>query len=156
MEKIEEAFFGAGCFWHIEKAFNGLPGVETETGFMGGDEKKFPLPSYKQVCAGNTKHIEVVHLKFNPKKTSYKKLLELFWKIHDPTSKDRQGADIGSQYRSVIFYFTPEQKKLAEESKKELEKKIGKKIATEIRKKGKFFRAEEHHQKYYQKNKLFC
>lgn len=153
---MEEATFGAGCFWHIEKAFDELQGVETEAGYMGGDKKKFPSPKYEQICGGKTGYIEVVHLKFNPKKISYAKLLDLFWRIHNPTSFDKQEADIGSQYRSVIFYHDLEQKKIAEKSKKEFEKKIKGKIVTEIRKAGKFFRAEEYHQKYYKKNKIIC
>jgi peptide-methionine (S)-S-oxide reductase len=144
---MEIATFGAGCFWGVEESFSKLRGVkETKVGYSGGKTK---FPTYKQVCSKKTGHIEVVQLVFDPKIISYSKLLETFWNIHDPTSKDRQGPDIGSQYRSVIFYHTEKQKKLAESSKKKIKNCI-----TQIRKLSKFYPAEDYHQKYFQKNKL--
>ncbi len=151
----KEAFFGAGCFWHVELSFSKIPGVvETEVGFMGGDESYEKL-SYKEVCSGITDHAEVARIIYDPKKITYKKLLQNFWKEHDPTQVNRQGPDIGSQYRSAIFYTDEEQKKEATKSKAELQKKLGKqKIATEILKAGKFYKAENYHQKYLEKRGL--
>ena len=117
--KIELATFGAGCFWHVEEAFRVLKGViSTEAGYMGGEMKN---PSYKDVCTDRTGHIEVVQLEFDPNLISYEKLLEKFWKIHDPTTPNRQGYDIGSQYSSVIFYHNDKQRKEAVVSKAEIE-----------------------------------
>jgi peptide-methionine (S)-S-oxide reductase len=154
---MEQAIFGAGCFWHVEEVFYKTPGViKTEVGFMGGDEKKFPNPSYKDVCTDKTGYAEVVYLKFDPNKISYNEILNVFWRVHDPTQFNRQGFDVGLQYRSVIFYFNSSQKKLAEKSKKEIENKIGKKVSTEIVKVAKFVKAEEYHQKYFQKHPVYC
>ena len=150
---MEKATFGAGCFWHIEEEFKKLKGVtSTSVGFMGGSLKN---PSYKDVCTGNTGHAEVVHLEYDPKVISYEKLLELFWNIHDPTTLNRQGPDVGSQYRSIIFFHNPEQEKLANVSKIELEKagKLKNKIVTEIKPAQVFYKAEEYHQKYFEKQK---
>jgi len=144
-----EASFGAGCFWHVELAFSKVGGVlSTEVGFMGGRMKN---PSYSDVSYRDTGHAEVVHIIYDDKDVSYEKLLGTFWKIHDPTQKNRQGLDIGSQYRGVIFYYTEKQKKLAQDSKKEQQKKYDKKIQTQVRKAGTFYKAEEYHQKYLKK-----
>lgn len=148
--KTQEATFGAGCFWGVEEAFRIMDGVlETEVGFMGG---KDPEVTYEQVCQGDTGHAEVVHLKFDPEKISYEYLLKKFWEIHDPTQGNRQGPDIGEQYRSVIFYYSDEQKVAAEKSLEERQSKTEKKITTEISAAGPFCRAEEYHQKYAMKH----
>ncbi len=152
MAELETAAFGAGCFWGVEDAFMGLKGVkETAVGFMGGNKEN---PTYGEVCGGETGHAETVQVKFDPEEVSYEELLDKFWQMHDPTQVDMQGPDIGSQYRSVIFYYSERQKKLAEESKEALEAsgKAGGKVATQIVPAGKFWKAEEHHQKYLQKH----
>ena len=150
---FEKATFGAGCFWHIEEEFKKLKGViSTSVGFMGGDLKN---PSYKDVCTGKTGHAEVVHLEYDKKIISYEKLLEVFWNIHDPTTLNRQGPDIGTQYRSVIFFHSEEQEKTANASKVTLEKsgKFKNKIVTEIVPAKEFYKAEEYHQRYFEKQK---
>lgn len=152
-KKFETATFGAGCFWQVEDVFMKLMGViSTEAGFMGGT---VPNPSYRQVCGGNTGHAEVINIVYDPNIVSYKKLLDIFWDNHDPTSLNRQGPDIGEQYRSVIFYRTPEQKLIAEESLEEQENsgKFENKIVTQIVPASTFYRAEDYHQKYFQKMK---
>jgi len=149
--QTHEATFGAGCFWGVEEVFRTLPGVlSTEVGFMGGHVEK---PSYKRVCEGDTGHAEVVHLTFDPNVVSYDALLEKFWKIHDPTQINRQGPDVGEQYRSVIFYYSDEQRDAAVASKERLEQAHTYKepIATEITEAGPFWRAEEYHQQYIAK-----
>ncbi|MEM3154949.1 MAG: peptide-methionine (S)-S-oxide reductase MsrA [Candidatus Woesearchaeota archaeon] len=147
-----KATFGAGCFWHVEEAFRGIKGVvKTEVGYMGGTMKN---PTYEDVCTGKTGHAEVVQIEFDQKIVSYEKLLEVFWTIHDPTQKNRQGPDVGTQYRSAIFYHTENQKEIAEKSLKEAQKKFTKHIVTEIKKAGTFYRAEEYHQKYLMKRGL--
>ena len=144
-----KATFGAGCFWHVEEEFRKVKGVSrTEVGYMGG---KKDHPSYEDVCSDKTGHIEVVQLDYDPKTVSYQKLLEVFWKIHDPTQINRQGPDIGTQYKSVIFYHNEEQKKTAQKSKEDEQKKYASKIATEILSSTTFYRAEEYHQRYLQK-----
>lgn len=151
---MEKATFGAGCFWHVEEAFRHLKGVSsTAVGFMGG---KLKNPTYEDVCTDKTGHAEVVEITYDPDKISYKNLLTVFWDIHDPTTKNRQGPDVGTQYRSVIFYHTSEQKTTAETSKKDLEqsKKYKKKIMTEITKATSFYPAEEYHQQYLAKHGL--
>jgi peptide-methionine (S)-S-oxide reductase len=148
---MNKAVFGAGCFWHVEAEFLKLKGViETSVGFMGGNVEN---PSYERVCEGDTGHVEVVEVSFDPEIISYEELVRAFFKLHDPTQVNRQGPDIGYQYRSVIFYFTPEQKQIAESIKNELERTMGG-IATKIEKASEYYRAEEYHQKYYQKNGL--
>ena len=153
---LEKATFGAGCFWHIEEEFKKVKGVvSTSVGFMGGN---FKNPSYKDVCTGTTGHAEVVHLEYNPKIISYEKLLEVFWNIHDPTTLNRQGPDIGTQYRSVIFFYNKEQEEMAKSSKEKLEKnsKSKNKIVTEIAPAKEFYIAEEYHQKYFEKQGTSC
>ena len=145
------ATFGAGCFWHIELEFSRVKRIsKTAVGFMGGRMKN---PSYEDVCTDKTGHVEVCQIEFDPKKVSYDELLNIFWTIHDPTQINRQGLDVGTQYRSVIFYHSAAQKKLAEASKIALEqsKYNGDRIATEIHEATEFYRAEEHHQKYLEK-----
>jgi peptide-methionine (S)-S-oxide reductase len=151
---LMEATFAAGCFWHVEDALMQVKGVVmTEVGFMGGRTSN---PSYKQVCTKTTGHAEVVHLLFDPKVVSYEHLLEVFWSIHDPTQVNRQGPDVGDQYRTGIFYYSDEQKAQAEASKNRLQAsgKFKGSIATEITKASTFWRAEEYHQKYFQKHGL--
>jgi len=141
-----------GCFWKPDILFMKTPSViETEVGFMGGEKEN---PTYKQVCYENTGHAEVVHIKYDPDKVSYEELLKIFWENHDPTQVDRQGPDIGEQYRTVVFYYDGKQKELAEKSKKELELsgKYKQPIATHIVPAAKFYKAEEYHQKYLIKN----
>jgi peptide-methionine (S)-S-oxide reductase len=149
---MEKATFGAGCFWHVEEAFRHLKGVNSTTvGYTGGTLKN---PTYEDVCTNKTGHAEVVEIIYNPAKISYEELLNVFWDIHDPTTKNRQGPDVGTQYRSVIFYYTLEQRTVAETSKKNLDqsKKYKKKIMTEITKATTFYPAEEYHQQYLAKH----
>jgi peptide-methionine (S)-S-oxide reductase len=149
---METATFGAGCFWGIEATFQKIKGViKTTAGYMGGNLKN---PTYEQVCTDKTGHAEVIQMIYNPKQINYEKLLEIFWEIHNPTQLNRQGPDIGIQYRSVIFYHNEKQKKLAEESKNKQQKKYNKKIVTEITPAIKFYPAEEYHQKYLEKQGL--
>ena len=147
----ERATFAAGCFWGVESAFREMIGkgvISTMVGYTGGHTEN---PTYKDVCSDSTGHAEAVEVTFDPAKISYKDLLKVFWSIHDPTTPDRQGPDVGSQYRSAIFYHSPEQKKLAEESKAELEQSKRLHVVTEITAAGKFYRAEDYHQQYFEK-----
>lgn len=149
--ETETAMFGAGCFWGVEENFRKLKGIQSTTvGYSGGD---FENPTYKDVCSGKTGHAEVIKIKFDPSIITYEELLDVFWKIHDPTSLNRQGFDIGEQYRSVIFYFSEEQKEKALKSKEKLENSgtYKKPIVTKIEPAKEFYRAEEYHQKYIQK-----
>jgi len=148
---MEHATFAAGCFWGVEAAFQKIPGVKkTIVGYMGGTTRN---PTYEQVCTNKTGHAEVVHIEFDPAIVTYEKLLDVFWQIHDPTQKNRQGPDIGTQYRSAIFYETPLQKNLAMDSKKKMEKTLCSMggLATEIVAASAFYPAEEYHQQYFQK-----
>jgi peptide-methionine (S)-S-oxide reductase len=152
--KMAEAMFGAGCFWGVEETFRKIPGViETAVGYAGG---KVDNPTYKQVCYENTGHAEVVHITYDPAKVTYAQLLDTFWKNHDPTQVNRQGPDIGDQYRTVIFAYTPEQTQEAEGSKAALgaSGKHRRPIATQIVPAATFWRAEEYHQKYLMKRGL--
>lgn len=147
--ELETATFGMGCFWCGEAVFQQLKGVRSVTsGYTGGAVKD---PSYEQVCSGLTGHAEVVQLEFDPKVISFDELLEVFWQTHDPTTPNRQGADIGTQYRSAIFYHNDKQKELAEHYKSELEAEhaFRKPIVTEITELSAFYPAEEYHQNYY-------
>ena len=149
---IKIAMFGAGCFWGIEETFRTLPGViDTEVGYAGGTVKK---ATYEQVCSGQTGHAEVVGITFDSKKISYNKLLDVFWSIHDPMQMNRQGPDVGYQYRSVIFYFDEYQRKEAEESLRKEQKKHDRTIATSIEPVSIYVRAEDKHQKYIFKGGL--
>ncbi len=147
----EKAAFAAGCFWGVEAAFQEVAGViSTAAGYMGGRTKN---PTYEEVCTDKTGHAETVLIEYDPDKVTYDYLLDLFFSIHDPTTVNCQGPDVGSQYRSVIFYYTPEQEKSALAFKKKLQdsKKFNKPIATEIAPAGEFYKAEEYHQEYFQK-----
>lgn len=150
-KKLKKATFGAGCFWGVEDIFRKLEGVmDTQVGYAGGD---FDHPSYQDVCSGVTGHAEVVEVTYDPEIISYTDLLDIFWNIHDPTTLNRQGPDIGTQYRSVIFYHNSKQEELALESKKSLEAsgRYEREIVTEIKPAGNFWRAEEYHQQYIEK-----
>ncbi|PLX13729.1 MAG: peptide-methionine (S)-S-oxide reductase [Marinilabiliales bacterium] len=150
---MEIATFGSGCFWCTEAIFQQLNGVESAvSGYSGGTVKN---PTYKEVCTGNTGHAEVIQLTYNSEDISYKELLEVFWQTHDPTTLNRQGADVGTQYRSAIFYHNKEQKELAEEYKKKLNdaKIFSNPIVTEITEFETFYKAENYHQEYYDNNK---
>jgi len=151
-ENLSYATFGGGCFWCIEAIFSKIDGVQSATsGFAGGD---LPNPTYEQVTTGTTGHAEVVHIAFDPGRISYLKLLEVFFRVHDPTTLNRQGADVGTQYRSVIFYHDEVQKKMAENVKKGLDKEgiWHDPIVTEITRLDTFYRAGDHHQNYFEKN----
>lgn len=151
---VQQAIFGAGCFWGVEEAFRKIQGVvSTAVGYMGGTLQN---PTYEDVCSGKTGHAEVVHLEFDPSVISYDNLLDIFWKIHDPTTLNQQGPDTGIQYRSVIFYINDEQKRKALASKKKAQDLHLKKIVTEVTKAGPFWRAEEYHQKYIMKTGRSC
>ena len=146
---LDTATFGAGCFWCVEAVFQNLKGVHSvESGYAGGHVKN---PSYEQVCSDTTGHAEVCQIAYDPKQISYEELLEVFWKTHDPTTLNRQGSDMGTQYRSVIFYHTEEQRKLAEHYKKELDAAhaFDAPIVTQIVPGSNFFKAENYHQDYY-------
>ena len=148
---MQKAMFGAGCFWGVQAAFKKLNGVHsTAVGYSGG---KTENPSYKEVCSGDSGHAEVVLVEFDPGLIFYEELLKTFWECHDPISYHRQGFDFGAQYRSVIFYFSEEQKTTAEKSKQDMQKsgKFTRDIVTEIEPAGEFYRAEEYHQDYYDK-----
>ncbi|KAH8492686.1 hypothetical protein Peur_072709 [Populus x canadensis] len=147
------AQFGAGCFWGVELAFQRVPGVtKTEVGYTQGLSHN---PSYEDVCTGTTKHSEVVRVQYDPKEGSFETLLDAFWARHDPTTLNRQGNDVGTQYRSGIYYYTPEQEKAAKESMEQQQKLSNRKIVTEILPAKKFYRAEEYHQQYLAKGGRF-
>ncbi|MFA7563286.1 MAG: peptide-methionine (S)-S-oxide reductase MsrA [Methanoculleus sp.] len=148
----EHATFGAGCFWGVEEAFRKVHGVvDTAVGFMGGTTEN---PTYRDVCTGTTGHAEVVEVIYDPGEVSYQTLLDIFWGVHDPTTPNRQGPDIGTQYRSVIFFRTPEQEADARASKEEMERseRFRRPIVTAIEPAGTFWRAEEYHQQYIAKH----
>jgi peptide-methionine (S)-S-oxide reductase len=150
----ELATFGAGCFWGVEVAFRNVPGVkDAVVGYLGGTLKN---PTYRDVCTGRTGHAEVVQVKYDPAEVSYGKMLDVFWENHDPTTLNRQGPDVGTQYRSAIFYHTPEQKRAAEESKARLEAsgRFRRPIVTEITEASAFYPAEDYHQRYLEKRGL--
>ncbi|RPD45949.1 peptide-methionine (S)-S-oxide reductase [Hymenobacter sediminis] len=149
---MEQATFGAGCFWCVEAVFQDLNGVEkVVSGYTGG---RIANPTYKEVCSGLTGHAEVAQITYDPSKITFKELLEVFWKTHDPTTLNRQGADVGTQYRSAIFYHNDEQKRLSEEYKKKLNDAhaFPNPVVTEIVPLGKFYAAENYHQNYYNQN----
>lgn len=150
--KLEIANFGAGCFWCVEAVFQELKGVKSvESGYMGGQVKN---PSYDAVCTGTTGHAEICRINYDPKVISFKELLEVFWKTHDPTTLNRQGADSGTQYRSAVFYTTPEQKELAEKYMKKLDASgaFPKPIVTEVTAAETFYSAGDYHANYYRRN----
>jgi len=153
---IIKALFAAGCFWGVESYFQKLEGVsQTTVGYCGGET---PSPTYKEICGGDTGHAEAILIHFDPQKISYKNLLENFWKMHNPTTLNRQGPDMGTQYRSAIFYFGDSQKEMAETSKQELAAsgKFSSPIVTQVVPEVEFFPAEEYHQDYHKKNGGSC
>ena len=148
---MEKATFGAGCFWGVEAAFRQVPGViDAVVGYSGGTMEN---PTYRDVCTDTTGHAEVVQVTYDPAKLSYDQLLDVFWKLHDPTQVNRQGPDFGKQYRSAIFFHTPEQEKTARAAKERLGKsgRFSRPIATEITPAGPFYKAEDYHQRYLEK-----
>ena len=148
---ISRATFGGGCFWCLEAVFQSLPGITKITsGFAGGTT---PNPTYDQVCTGRTGHAEVIQITYDPAKVSYSQLLDLFWRAHDPTTLNRQGADTGTQYRSIILTSTPEQAAVAEVSRKKAQAQFADPIVTEIKPLVAFYPAENYHQNYYNENK---
>ena len=151
---METATFGAGCFWGVEETFRQVPGViDTTVGYLGGHTKN---PTYKDVCTDATGHAEVVQVNFDPSKVSYEQLLDVFWKIHNPTQRDRQGPDIGSQYRSAIFTHSPQQEKAARASRDAQQKLQSAPISTQIEPAISFYRAEEYHQRYFARHGVAC
>ena len=148
---MQKALFGAGCFWGVEEYFRKISGVrDTKVGYSGGYTKN---PTYEIVCSGTTEHVEVLQIDFDENEISYEKLLDHFWICHDPTQLNKQGPDIGTQYRSAIFYFTDKQKNIAEKSKNIFQNKFSSLIVTEITKAKEFFIAEDYHQCYIQKQR---
>lgn len=149
---MQKATFGAGCFWGVETAFRQVKGVlSTAVGYSGGT---FKDPTYHDVCTGRTGHAEVVEVEYDPSKVSYEELLAVFWNIHDPTTLNRQGPDVGTQYRSAIFFHNPEQEVAAKTSKEQLQHsgRFKKPIVTELTPTSPFYRAEEYHQRYLEKH----
>lgn len=151
---LEKATFGAGCFWGVEAVFRRLPGVvSTQVGYTGGSS---PAPTYEQVCSGRTGHAEAVEVTFDPSQISYEAILEVFWENHDPTTPNRQGPDVGEQYRSAIFTHSPEQAVAAKSSKERVDVsgRYRRPIVTQILPASTFYRAEEYHQQYLEKRGL--
>jgi peptide-methionine (S)-S-oxide reductase len=149
---MAKATFGAGCFWGVEAAFRRIDGVtDAAVGYAGGDKEN---PSYREVCSGSTGHAEVVEIEYDPARVSFEALLNAFWQMHDPTQLNRQGPDVGDQYRSVIFFHSPEQKAVALASKERLDASgdLARPVATAIEEAPAFWRAEEYHQRYLEKN----
>lgn len=153
-ESTQTAMFGAGCFWGVQAKFDNIPGViATEVGYAGGETTK---PTYKDVCTDETGHAEVVHITFDPAKVSYQQLVDAFFTLHDPTQLNRQGPDYGTQYRTVIFYYSPEQQKTAQDTIQRLTdaKKFPRPIVTQVVPAPEFWKAEDYHQKYLKKRGL--
>lgn len=149
---MEKATFGAGCFWGVEADFRKIDGVTRSTvGYLGGTLQH---PSYEQVCTGSTGHAEVVQVEFDPDVVAYDVLLDLFWKIHDPTQLNRQGPDVGAQYRSAIFFHSPEQEKAARASKERAQDRFNRPVVTEVTEASTFYPAEDYHQRYLEKRGL--
>lgn len=148
---MEKAIFAAGCFWGVEEAFRALPGVLNTT--VGYTDGKVPNPTYERVCQGDTGHAEAVEVEYDPAKVSYEQLLDTFWNSHDPTTLNRQGPDIGDQYRSAIYFLTPEQEAAARKSKETVDAsgKFKRPIVTQIAAATPFYRAEDYHQQYLAK-----
>ena len=148
--KTATAVFGGGCFWCLDAVFQNVPGIiKITSGFAGGNT---PNPSYEQVCTGRTGHAEVIQITYDPSKVSYNYLVDLFWKAHDPTTLNRQGADVGTQYRSIILTSSPEETAQAEASKKKAQPLFPEPIVTEIKPLTVFYPAEDYHQDYYSNN----
>ncbi|MDF1501023.1 MAG: peptide-methionine (S)-S-oxide reductase MsrA [Anaerolineales bacterium] len=151
-ENVEKATLGGGCFWCLEPVYNDLIGVEqVEVGYAGGD---IPDPTYRAVCSGTTGHAEVAQITFDPQEISFRELLEVFFSIHDPTTLNRQGADVGTQYRSVIFYHDDQQRQIAQEAIDSIDAESiwGRQIVTELSPLDAYYPAEDYHQGYYQNN----
>lgn len=150
MKSTEQATLGGGCFWCVEAVYERLPGVKSVVaGYAGGTK---PNPTYEEVCTGKTGHAEVAQITYDPSTITFAEILNWFWKAHDPTTLNRQGADVGTQYRSVIFYHNEEQRKIAERSKAEAQKLFDDQIVTEIQPLKAFYPAENYHQDYYKNN----
>ena len=148
---MAKAMFGAGCFWGVESAFRRIPGVsEAICGYAGGQTSS---PTYEQVCSGRTGHAEVVEVEYDPAQVSYGDLLNAFWEMHDPTTMNRQGPDIGTQYRSAIYCYDDEQLEAAKAAKEKLNaaNTFGRPVVTQVEKAGTFWRAEEYHQRYFER-----
>ncbi len=149
---MEKATFAAGCFWGVEAAFRQVEGVlSTAVGYTGGTTSE---PTYKEVCSGRTGHAEAVEVRFDPSRVSYDELLEVFWKNHDPTTLNRQGPDVGTQYRSEIFFHSPEQEQAARASKEDVQAGLVKPVVTAITPASEFYMAEDYHQQYFEKRGL--
>ena len=145
----ERATFAAGCFWGVEAAFRQIPGVTgTRAGYTGGHIED---PSYYDVCSNTTGHAEAVEVEFDPAQVSYDELLDLFWRSHDPTQGNRQGPDVGSQYRSAVFFHSPEQEETAAASKARIQAQLPVRVTTEVVRAGEFYEAEDYHQQYFEK-----
>lgn len=150
----QTATFAAGCFWGVEAAFLQIPGVlDAVSGYIGG---RTANPTYQEVCSDRTGHAEAVQVTFDPNKVTYEQLLEAFWKIHDPTQVNRQGPDVGSQYRSAIFTHSPEQAAAAKTSRDAQQAQYSKPISTQIEPAPEFFRAEDYHQRYFERHGVAC
>jgi len=150
-KKYKIATFAAGCFWGVESAFRAVEGVvDVTAGYAGG---AVPKPNYRAVCSGKTGHAEVVQVEYDPARVSFEQLVEVFWQIHDPTTLNRQGPDVGTQYRSIIFYSDDHERSAAEESKRRLDESgnLGRPIVTQIVPAAEFYRAEENHQRYFER-----
>jgi peptide-methionine (S)-S-oxide reductase len=146
---MEKASFAAGCFWQVEETFRRVPGVlSTQVGYTGGEA---PSPTYRDVCSGSTGHAETLEIEYDPAQVSYDQLLDVFWEVHDPTQLNRQGPDVGTQYRSAIFFHSPEQEAAARASKQAVQERSRKEIVTEVVSAADFHRAEEYHQRYMEK-----
>ncbi|BBG23761.1 Peptide methionine sulfoxide reductase MsrA [Sulfuracidifex tepidarius] len=153
---MEKATLGGGCFWCTEAVFSKVKGViDVRPGYAGGT---FPNPTYEDVCSDTTGHAEVVQITFNPSVISFRDLLEIFFEIHDPTTPNRQGNDVGSQYRSIILYHSEEQRKIAQEVIEEVQKRLGKKVVTELKPFDVFYEAEDYHHRYFERhpNQPYC
>ena len=140
---------GGGCFWCLEAAYNEIDGIEAISGYAGGSVKN---PSYREVCSGTTGHAEVVKINYNPDKISLQQILEIFFQIHDPTTLNRQGNDIGTQYRSIIFYETAGEKQIIENTIQKIQKNLTRSIVTQVEELTDFYEAEDYHQRFYEKN----
>ena len=154
MGNLKTALFSAGCFWGVEESFRKVSGVvRVEVGYTGGD---VPNPTYEDVCAGGTGHAEAVEVEYDPAQVSFEELLDVLWSIHDPTTLNRQGPDVGNQYRSAIFFHTPQQEAAAKASKDKLEEsgRFSSSIVTEITPAVEFYKAEEYHQQYLAKQRI--
>jgi peptide-methionine (S)-S-oxide reductase len=148
----EKATFGAGCFWGVEAAFRNVPGVlATRVGYTGGSRER---PSYEQVCTGHTGHAEAVEVEFDPARVTYDQLLDVFWHEHDPTQLNRQGPDVGTQYRSAVYFHSPEQEAAAKSSRDRAQSRSRKPVVTEITPASEFWPAEDYHQRYLEKRGL--